>query len=273
MLIVLLVVCLILTLLNMVLFQGSVATGIVSIALCVTGILIQILKKQLAKCKPTLLTILCLVCSAVLIWVSGTGTKEGSIQGYEDQLLTVKEYLEKGKLDEAVAALEEMTQEYGSDDNIVLLGALESLFKGNYEEAYSKLRSVRNKKAQMYYAVLEQVYIADPSAESVREVYKLYQEAAAEWPDWTYMQKYAGIAYLEQGLYAEADYYLRRAVDQDAQDSRSWYYLGVTAYQRGDYETCRLCFNEALEQGASEETKGNIVWYMQQLQAEGSEEG
>lgn len=266
MVLVLLIICLILAVLNMVLFQASVGMSLAAILFCVAGIVLQLCKKKLPSRLGLALVIGCALLGFVLLWNAGGKTGKGGVAEYEERLIQVRELLEDGKLDKAVAALTELEELYGSDDNTQVLWAMENLVKKNYEKAYEAMYQVQDKTSQIYYAVMEQICIADPSAESVETIYEMYIEAAEQWPYWTHMQKYAGISLFEQNDYAQAKYYLLRAYQQDETDFRVAYYLGAVAFYQNDADECRSYFNEALKLGADDETKGNIVWYVQQLE-------
>ena len=138
------------------------------------------------------------------------------------------------------------------------------------QECYVHTHSVQDKSSLLYYAVMEQIYIADPSQQSVQDIYAIYLEAAQEWPEWTHMQKYAGIALFEQGQYTAAEYYLLRAHTQDEADYQTVYYLGAVDFYQNDYENSMSYFNRALELGADEEVQSDIIWYVTEMNGEGS---
>ena len=207
----------------------------------------------------------CVAVGALSLLGTGGRKQSGGIQEYEDRLVEIQELLMDGKLDEAVTELTELEEMYDTDDNTRILRALENLLKGNISEAYSAMSRVGNKTTMLYYAVMERICIEDASESSVEAVYKLYLEAAEQWPYWTYMQKYAGIAQFEQNNYVGAEYYLLRALEQDATDYRVAYYLGAVNYYLGEEEQSRLYFNEAVKLGADDETCSNIIWYVEQM--------
>lgn len=266
MILVLFIVFLLFSVLNLLLFQGSVFFSLLAIIVSIAGIGLQIFRKKLPVKLMRLLTVLCILLSVILMWNTRIRAQKGGIQEYEERLHVVQELLLDGELDEAVAELSELEEMYGSDDNTRILRALENLLKGNTENAYGNMSRVSDKTSKLYYAVMERIYIEDPSDESVEKVYSMYAEAAEKWPYWTHMQKYAGIAQFEQGNYAGAEYYLLRAFTQDATDYRVAYYLGAVKYYLGNEEASRQYFNEAIELGADDETCSNIIWYVEKME-------
>lgn len=267
MILILLILFIVFSILNLVIFQGSILMSIATIVFSIAGIVLRVADFKLPKKAVTALTIACVILGLLTLCGAGNRTQSGGIQDYEERLVSVQELLMDGKLDKAVAELTELEELYGSDDNTYILWALENLIKENLEEAYAQMSRVSDKQSQLYYAVMERIYIKDPSESSVDQIYDLYIEAAKQWPDWTHMQKYAGITYFEQNNYAGAQYYLARAFEQDATDYRVAYYLGAVAYYQGNTEQSRQYFNEAIKLGADDDTCSEIIWYVEQMEA------
>ncbi len=267
MILILFILFIVFSILNLVIFHGSILMSVLTIIFSVGGIVLRVDKFKLPKKTVTALTVACVLLGALTLCGAGSRKQSGGIRDYEDRLFSVQELLMDGKLDKAVAELTELEELYGSDDNIHILWALENLVKENIDAAYSEMDQVSDKTSQLYYAVMERIYIKDPSDHSVDQIYDLYLEAAKQWPDWTHMQKYAGITYFEQNNYSGAQYYLARAFEQDETDYRVAYYLGAVAYYQGDKEQSCQHFNEAIKLGADDETCSQIIWYVEQMEA------
>ena len=268
MILILFVIFILFSILNMVIFHGSVLMGVLTILFSIGGIVLRVGKFGLPKKAVTAAVIGCVLLGILTLCGAGLRKQSGnSIRDYEDRLYTVQKLLMDGKLDKAVQELKTLEKQYGTDDNTQVLWALENLVKENFEEAYVYMNQVSDKQSQLYYAVMERICIQDPSDKSVGRIYEIYLEAAKQWPDWTHMQKYAGITYFEQNNYSGAQYYLSRAFAQDSTDYRVAYYLGAVAYYQGSVEQCRQYFNEAIKLGADDDTCAEILWYMEQMEA------
>ena len=266
MLMIVLVVCVALSLLNLMLFHGSLLLSILALVFGLAGMGLKILKVGIPDKATGFLSIACLATCAVCLWNAETRAQEGGILYYQQQFDKALNQIEKKDLDAAVKTVSHMEEIYGVDDNTLILRAMKELKKDNYDDAYENMKKVTDKTSWMYYSVMEQIYIADPSEKSVERVYNLYLEAAKEWPGWTYMQKYAGITQFEKGLYAGAEYYLLRAYGQDDSDARTCYYLGAVNFYLGDYEKSIYYFNRSVDLGADEQTQRDISWYIQQME-------
>ena len=223
MLLVLLVLGLLLTLLTLFLFQGSVVTGVFALLFLAAGIGLSVFKKKLPQRLGTPLTLLCLIAGVLFLGFCGTAKKADGFGSYDKQLAQAEKALEKGDFDKAMDILAALEEAYGSDDNTLLMKALKNLSQKDYTGAYEEAGQFANKRSQTYYALMEQICLADPASESADALYELYPAAAADWPDWTHMQLYAGISLFEQGNYEKAKYYLVRAVEQDDTDDKGYF--------------------------------------------------
>lgn len=272
MLLTILLICLLIAALNLALFQGSVWMSLGAIVFCAAGAVLWLLRKKISARLAWTLSLCCLALAVLLLWNAGCRVRPGGLLDYEKRLVKVREFLAEDELDKAVGELTELEELYGLDDNSHILLALENLCKKDLGEARSEMERVEDKYSRIYYSVMERIYIADPSPESVEQIYRLYREAAEEWPDWTYMQKYAGIAAFEQKNYAGAEYFLLRAYGQDKDDYRTAYYLGAVNCCLEREEESRRYFDEAVRLGADDTTCSNILWYLEQMEGEGDAE-
>ena len=268
MLIIVLAVCTVLSLLNLILFHGGLLLSILALVFGLAGIVLKILKVGISDKVAGFLSVVCLAVCAVCLWNTETRAQENGILYYQKQLDKALDQIDKKDLDAATKTVSDLEEIYGADDNTLMLRAMKELGNNNYDDAYENMKSVTDKTSQMYYAVMEQIYIADPSENSVERIYDLYLEAAKEWPGWTYMQKYAGITQFEKGLYEGAEYYLLRAYKQDGSDARTCYYLGAVNYYLEDYEDSVAYFKHSVDLGADEQTQRDIYWYIKQMQQE-----
>lgn len=271
MLLVLLILGLLFALLVLFLFHGSVLFGILALVCFGAGTGLYCFRKKLPGKLGTPLALLCLLLGAAALFFCGTTKAAKGFGAYDQLLADARVALEKEDYDKAVELLEEVGGSYEPDDNVHLLLALKDLKQEDYAAAYEEAEQFKDRHSVAYYVLVEWICILDPAPESVERVYALYEEAAAQWPDWTYMQLYAGISLFEQGKYKKAQYYLLRASGLDPEDAVGSYYLGACFFHQSDYEKCRYYFNEAIERGADDTIKGNIMWYMDKMQQAGGD--
>lgn len=199
-------------------------------------------RKKVRKLVRTAAAAVCVLLSGASIALSG-GTGRGELS-YEDMLKNDPVY------EETVALLAD----------------------GEYEAAQEVLNGISDRTSALFYAVQEQIYRMEASEDAVEKLCGLYLEAAGQWPDWTYMQKNAGIAQIEQGNYKSAGYYLERVAVQNESDAQTWYYLGVADYYLSDYETAKNCFEKALELELDADYDNDIIWYVRQMEQEAAYE-
>lgn len=248
------------------LLKTSLFFTILAVGVSLAGVAAGIFQKHLEKKIRILVNVFGIILScSFLILSAGNGNGQTS---YEKRLERAENELEKGELDKGLEILSKLEETYGADDNTIYLKTLELLAKQDYEGAYAQLEQMADKKSTLYYAVKEQIYTMDPSEESFTGICNMYIEAASEWPEWTYMQKRAGMAQLELKNYRSAAYFLERALLQDREDGEIYYYLGAANYYLSNYETCYKCFDEALEYGVSKELEDYILWYVNQIEEE-----
>lgn len=134
---------------------------------------------------------------------------------------------------------------------------------GRTDEALKLLQNVEQGSVE-YYTLAELAYITDGSEEADTRLSALYKEAADAWPSWQHMQKMAGVACIYDANYEAAEYRLTEALQLDAEDAETWYYLGVLAYYEGKHDEMVTYFEQALERNLSETKQEQMLWYAEQ---------
>lgn len=268
MMFVLYIVGILLAVLKMLLFDAAKMPMIVTILICAAGLIVFIFQNKMPKAAAGILQAVTVILTCICLVFTGESSSASVFALYNKSLEGAEEYLKEGELDQAVKVLEAMEEKYGMDDNMVFLRTIELLEKEDYENAYAEVERMQDKKSVYYYAAKEQIFIQDPSKESVENIYRMYQEAADVWSDWTYMQLMNGVALFEQGDYKSALYYLEQAKKQEETNSRTLYYLGAVNYYLNDFDTSIAYFEKALEIGLDEEFENDIIWYVQNMEEE-----
>ncbi len=265
---------LIITITMIILFLlGMLAFGS-SILLCILGLIVSVglllLKFNLLPLKNLTSKSLTIIKSGaiVLMFIIGAFTSmssvDGGINAYEDSLEKTITLIQKDKLDEAWEEINVLKETYGASNNTVMLEVLAYIAEGSYDSAIGALNGHSNKTSVDYYSWLETVYLSSGSDNS-DNLSRLYTEAAAYHPYWTYVQKMAGIALISRNELTKAEYHLLRAYEQEPSDYKTAYYLGVTCYEQRRMDESLIFFQESVDRDPDDETLSYIAWYIQEI--------
>ena len=107
--------------------------------------------------------------------------------------------------------------------------------------------------------------------EGKEDLFDTYIEAADAWPDWTYMQKYAGVAQMERYNYGAAESYLRQAYKQGENDPVLLFEIGALKFYQGNYEASIHFFQEAVEHELPVEMYEYVAYFLYQIKGEETE--
>lgn len=245
-------------------FVGFHLWGII---ICVLTLLTQILHIFILK-KPEVFSkykkLLILGGSLVLLVVAlfaSNGKSESYVLGYVDALSEVGALMDENMTKEALQLLDEVQQEYGLRDAIVMERVACYMIDSNYNAALLAAEGLSDKTSMEYYRLLEKIYklMEEEGEEALASV---YIEAANKYPSWLEMQLAAGIVKLDRKEYSSAKFYFERSYNLNTVDGLSAYYLGMTEYYMGNYEECLYRFNEAVGKGVSNEVKAEIAQYV-----------
>lgn len=205
----------------------------------------------------------------VLVFILGALTPmtsvEGGINAYEEALEKAMTHLENDNIEEASIVIDDIKTRYGPSDNTVLLETLGFLAEEDYENAKLAVYGYSSKTSYAYYTLLEMVYVAEGAEKNLGQLLNLYLDGASHHPYWTYIQKMAGIALIQNEDFAKAEYHLLRAYEQEPSDYKTAYYLGVTAYEQEHMDDAMVFFQESIDRQADEETMGYIAWYTEEI--------
>lgn len=259
------VVCILLAVVQMIWFEASMLLCIVAIAAAGAGIGCYILRKKLPKVAGIAANVACAVVTVLTLILTGNGKTGGKVDAYRDGIEEASALLEQGDLDEALDVLEELDEDYGSDENSLFLRAAETIKTGDYEDAYEIVNQMQDKTSMQYYLAMEMVYQADPAEATVEKIYKLYQEAADRYPSWAHMQQMNGAALFEQENYEGALYYLQCAEKLEPGNGITAYYMGACYYYLNNHEKSVEYFDVAYVTEIPESYKKDIIWYAQQM--------
>lgn len=239
-------------LLEMILF-GWNWFGALACAACLAVVVLHFLGKR-AKWIPAVGMLL------VLIGIAGVclRNKTGYIHTYTDGISTANAYMLQEETDEALDLLEDLEDEYGQTEDILIIRAICHYMDGDYEDAIAVVELLPNKTSKEYYTLMEGIY-KELGEESLESLNALYIEAANNWPSWLDMQLSAGLVKFKNKEYASAKYYFSRARMLDYKAGMPSYLLGITSYYMGNYKDCLLYYDEALERGVTDEVKDAIA--------------
>lgn len=205
----------------------------------------------------------------VLVFILGALTPmnsvEGGINAYEEALEKAMSHLEKDNIEAARIVIDDIKDRFGASDNTIFLETLGFLAEEDYENAKLAVYGYSSQTSYDYYTLLEMVYVAEGTEKNLGQLLNLYLDGASRHPYWTYIQKMAGIALIQNEDFAKAEYHLLRAYEQDPSDYKTAYYLGVTAYEQEHMDDAMIFFQESIERQADEETMGYIAWYTEEI--------
>ena len=238
--------------------------------LCLVGMVFSLLKKKLPLPRAAHFLITCLLLlPAALVLILASGRTTGT--SYSRQMDRFRTLWEKGDTDEAMEVLEEIGEDYGTDDAILFYQVRDLTERGHFEEAYAALEKMQDQSSLACYVLKEALYLQDDAIDG-ETLADFYEQLAADWPGWAYGAKQAGIARLALKQYTPARYYLEKAVALDQEDAVTYYYLGAAHYHLGEYEAVKACFEKALELEIPEAYQTDMLWYLQEMEETGNEE-
>lgn len=184
--------------------------------------------------------------------------KDGYITTYTEELDRANAFMMKDMTDEAYEVLEDLADEYGQTEDIIIIRAICHYIDGDYDDALEVALLLPNKTSKEYYSLMEEIY-KELGKDYVESLDALYIEAANTWPTWLEMQLSAGMVQLENKEFASAKYYFNRAYILDYDSGMPAYLLGLTSYYMGNYKDCLMYYNDALANGVTEEIQEAIV--------------
>ena len=190
---------------------------------------------------------------------------EGGLNDYEEKLDSAMLMIDKEKLDKAWEEIDAIKEVYGASDNTVTLEVMAHLTAGSYEDALDAVSKHSNRTSVDYYVLLESIYLIQGEQKNGNHLSRLYMDAAAQHPGWTYIQQMAGLAYISRSEFTRAEYHLLRAYEQEPSDYKAAYYLGVACYEQKRLDEALEFFQEALDRKADEEVQSYIAWYIQDI--------
>lgn len=213
------------------------------------------------------IVILCgIAVTLILLFWGAIFTKRESFL-YAEQVADVEELMEEEKIEEALELMDEVDKEFGRTDRISKDRALIYMYMRKYEEAINQAEQLSDKSSMEYYSLKEQIY-EYMGEEGIEELFDTYIAAANDWPEWTYMQKYAGIAQMERYNYGSAEAYFHQAYKQGKTDPALLFAIGALKYYQGDYEASVRFFQEAVDHELPIEMYDYVTYFLEQIKGE-----
>lgn len=227
--------------------------GIFVCLIIIAAVLLRFLGKR--QKWISVLTVVLIVAGVLGVCLS---EQDSYVQTYGNELNRVNVLIDKEKTEEALEILDDLEEDYGLRDEIVMARITCHFHDGDYDEALEVAQTYPNKDSQEYYSTIKEIY-KEMEEDGKENLDNLYLEAANKWPNWLEMQLSAGMVQLERKEYSSAQKYFERAYYLDYENGMSAYLLGMTAYYMGDYKNCLFYYNDALKRGVSDEIKEAIV--------------
>lgn len=207
--------------------------------------------------------------SLVLLFWGSVFSKKDEFP-YAEKIINAENLMKEEKLEEALEALDEIEREFGKIDRVYKNRALIHMYEKNFEKAIAQAEQLSDKTSKEYFTL--KAYIYEYMGEEGKEgLFDTYIEAADAWPNWTYMQKYAGVAQMERYNYGSAESYLRQAYKQGENDPILLFEIGALKFYQGDYEASVHFFQEAIEKELPTEMYEYVAHFLYQIKGEGTE--
>lgn len=228
-------------------YGGSMGWALAVMFGCVILLLLKFFgRKAIPRKVMNLISVVGLAILLIFTIRVGTTTGEGGLIDYNEKFHMAVECLTNREYSQASSYLEDIKEQYGESDATHVLTAIYNLSLGDTQAAMREYEQIQDKKDQISYALLEQIYRTDRTQNNTEKLYRLYLEAADEHTSWGYMQFWAGVTRFEQKNYSAAKYYLLHAYNLDTTNPSILYYLGAVAYAQNDYEEALGYFDDAV---------------------------
>ena len=222
------------------------------------------LGKKLTRRQQIIGRVVLLVLLAICLFLLVPKGEEGGMLLYGEDVDQACTYMHQGEYEKAAEFIEDMESEYGANDTLYMLSALNKLSEGLPKEAYDEYCKIEDKNDMVSIVIAEQIYQSERS-EYITELYDLYCTAADLYPDWEYIQLCTGAIKSNLRQYQSAQYHLYNAYAINPNNPQTLYYLGVTHYKLGDEDNALYFFNESVASGADDTIKSLIKYYLDEM--------
>lgn len=247
-------------------FQGNVAALVVAVIVSVGYLVFRIFfKKKCSKIVGSMVCTLLLVVLGGCICLLGVKGERAGFILYGEDVEQVATLLHKENYDKAAQMLEQMEDTYGETDVTHMLGAINYLSVGQYEDALREYHGISDKTSMTAIVIAEQIYMADDSGQYTDDLYDLYCDAAELYPEWEYIQLSAGVFKIDFKQYESAQYYLYNAYAVNPENPQTLYFLGLSEYKLGNEDGALYYFNASVECGADDTLKSLIKYYLDEM--------
>ena len=241
--------------------------------LCIIGMLLAggsfamrlLFSKRIPGKKLSIISAVGFAAVLIVSFMTGMNMTEGGLLRFDRQVAEIRSLIQKDKLEQAREEIMSLKKYYGDSDNVYILEAMAFIAESRYDDAIASLGNYSGKESAEYYSMMESVYLTEANPQQAENLRRLYFEAAKIYPEWTYMQKRAGMARLDSEEYAMAEYLLLRAYEQEPDDYETAYCLGTACYGQKRMEEALEFFDEAVRLGADDEMLGHIAWYAHEI--------
>ena len=239
---------------------GSYVLGIPGLAAGAAGAVAGILLKRKDKYWPGVLAAAAgLLLAGACCVFQGFPAGEGTLQKKEE---LIRELAAAEDAETAGQLYEEYVADYGRDDHVSLVMARYYLAEGEYDKCSSMLAGMQNRTTIDYYLTAAELYNRD--SELGYRLTALMLEAVENHPTWAQGHLILGIAYYENSydIYdTAAEYYLKKAALLDQEDGYAPCWLGIVAYDNGDYAAAEKYLEAAGERAGDDIYLTNLISY------------
>lgn len=244
----------------------SILIIIISFLIILFSFILKNKKSKLFTSIIKIVGILSVFCISFLVRIEKA---DNGVFALNEGIIKVHNLIEDEKFEKAFEEINKIETVYGINDNTYILNTLAHIANNNTSEAKKYISNLSDQKSYDYYLLMENLYIAE---KDLKKLNQIYIEAANYHLDWNYVQKKAGLAYLDNKDFNKAEYFLLRYYEREPGDSDTPYYLGVVAYQTGKNHEALEFFSEAIDRDVDDEFKSYIAWYVEKIKETGSDD-
>jgi len=255
----------IITLVQMIFFGGSILSSLLIILVSLGYILLKIFaRKRLGKVFFRLYTIIGLVFVFVSVLNMSLVDETSGVSEYNEKIADIIEKIEDEDYNRAEDEITSLEEKMGSSDELLFVKTMNYLGQKNYESARRTLDEVSDKNARTCLKLYEQLYVEDPSANK-QDLYDLYVKAANIYPEWEEMQVACAYAKICNFEYKSAQHYLKNALLLNDSNPLTLFYMGETYYYLKDNDNALYYFNESAGNDPDEEIKSQIAYFLNEM--------
>lgn len=246
-----------------VVFGGSLLWGILLIVMSSMLILVSfLLKNKLPGYAVGMIYTVGFMAYFTIAFICSLRASDNGLFAYEKALMKVEGLAEEDEASDALEIVEELIDEYGENDKLLLYKANLLLMKNKAEKAYEALENVKSNRSEMYFLLKAN---ANYLLENYDEYANTLMEGARKNPGSYALNTSAGSMAAENANYFGATYFLTKALEIEPEGALASYCLAGVNYHAGNLEVAKKLMDTAYKGGINEKSiyaeDELFIWY------------